>query len=148
MENRIWGILGAAIIAVGIYTTGVKVEAAVKINVEVNLGPPVVMVDEPPEIVFVPGLGIYYVPDPELEIFFYEGFWWSRRGNYWYHSRYYRSGWTIVSYRKVPGPVFKVPRDYRTRFGREKHIRYQDWKKSRDKQENKRKGGKKNKGSR
>ena len=148
MNKMICGILGLTMITAGIYPVGVTVEAAVKVNVEVNLGPPVIMVDEPPEIVFVPGLGIYFVPNLEMEIFFYRGFWWSRRGNYWYSSRYYRSGWKIASDREVPGPVFRVPRDYRERFGRERHIRYQDWKKQRNQPKNEGKGGRKNKSSR
>jgi hypothetical protein len=102
--------------------------ASADVKVEVNIGPPVIAVNEPPEVVFVPTLGIYFVPDPNLDIFFYNGFWWSRRGPHWYRSNYYRRGWVIIGNRDVPRPLFRVPRDYRKRFARERHIRYRDWK--------------------
>jgi len=112
----------------GIYPGGVTREAAAEVNIKVNIGPPLIMVDEPAEVVYAPGLGFYFVPDGEFDIFFFSGFWWSRRGDHWYRSRYYRRGWAITPYRDVPGPIFSIPRDYRIRFGREKRIRYQDWK--------------------
>jgi hypothetical protein len=143
MKRMVCAMLGLTVIITGLYA---------EVNVAINIGPPVIIVDEPPEIVFIPDFGIYYVPDQDYEIFFYSGFWWSRRGNHWYHSRYYRSGWLSVSDREVPRLVFKVPRDYRERFGRLPHLRYQDFKKHRNHPETKvnsakkQQSGKKSKG--
>ena len=136
MKKMICGILGMIMLAAGIYPGGLTEEAAAEVNVEVNIGAPVIMVDEPAEVVFVPAYGIYFVPGLAYDIFFYNGFWWSHRGNRWYNSRFYRSGWRIANDRNVPGPVFKMPRNYRQRFGRSKHIRYQDWKERPGRQKN------------
>jgi hypothetical protein len=103
-------------------------EAAAEVNVEINLGPPVIMMDEPAEVVFMPAYGIYFVPGLAYDIFFYNGFWWSSRGRHWYRSRYYSRGWTISMDRNVPGPLLRVPKDYRKRFSQSKHIRYHNWK--------------------
>ena len=131
MKRMICRILGLTILAAGFSAAGVTNEASAEVRVEVNIGPPVIMVEEPSEVVFAPDLGVYFVPDSEMEIFYYRGFWWSRRGIHWYHSRYYRRGWQFVMDREVPRQVFRVPVDYREKFGRERHIRFRDWKEPR-----------------
>jgi len=128
MKKKICCILGILMGLAGIIPAGLTKEAVAGVSVEVNIGPPVIMMDEPSEVVYAPGLGVYFVPDAEFEIFYYSGFWWSRRGNYWYSSRYYRSGWAIARNQSVPRPIFNIPRDYRTRFSREPRIRYNNWK--------------------
>lgn len=111
-------------------TVGLR-EAGADVDVQVNIGAPAVVVDEPDEIIFMPGYGVYFVPDGEYDIFFYNGFWWSRRGNSWYRSRTYRGGWTVIKYQNVPRSVFRVPNDYRGRFGRGNRIKYKVWKATR-----------------
>ncbi len=116
------------IFASGIIPPGADWEVFAGVNVEVNIGPPVIMYDEPDEIVYAPGYGVYFVPGLAYDIFFFNGFWWSRRGSYWYRSRYYRSGWGRIRGQDVPRAVFRVPTDYRTKFARQPHIRYKSWK--------------------
>jgi len=127
MKKTLSGILGFMLLTAGL-CTALTGKGAARVNVEVNIGPPVIMIDEPPEVVYAPALGVYFVPDAEFEIFFYSGLWWSRRGNFWYSSRYYGRGWTIARNTDVPRPLFRVPRDYRARYAREPRIRYRDWK--------------------
>ena len=143
MNKVICGTLVLIIMASGIVPVVPVGEVSAGINVEVNIGPPVIMMDEPPEVVYAPGFGVYFVPDA-AGIFFYSGFWWSRRGNYWYRSRYYRRGWVVAAIRDVPGPILRVPRDYRKRFAGEKRIRYRDWKERPVQQKNAGSGGAKN----
>jgi len=146
MKRMICRFLALTMLAAGIYPCGVIEEAAAEVDIQVNLGPPVIMADEPGEVVFVPDYGIYFVPGLEYDIFFYNGFWWSRRGARWYSSRYYRSGWTVVGNGRVPGPVFKMPRNYRQKFARAKHIRYQEWKGRPARPKNMQRGGGQNAG--
>ncbi|HEY6838438.1 MAG TPA: hypothetical protein VI389_06825 [Geobacteraceae bacterium] len=130
MLRRVQGIsgivlTGALLIAVapGPATAGV--------NVNINIGPPPIVIPEPPEVVLVPRTGIYFVPGLEFDVFFYNGYWWSPRGDRWYRSRAYNGPWGIVERRYVPAPVVRVPRDYRVRYERERHIPYGQWKKER-----------------
>lgn len=109
---------------------GTKVASA-EVQVNVNIGPPPIVVAEPPEVILVPRTEVYFVPDPEIDVFFYGGYWWSPRGDRWYRARAYNGPWVIVSRRAVPGPVIRVPRDYRVVYAREKPIPYGQWKKHR-----------------
>lgn len=104
-----------------------KAAAGVNVGIGINLGPPPIVAPAPPEVVMVPGSQVYFVPGVQFDVFFYNGFWWSPRGDRWYRSRAYNGPWGIVGRRFVPGPVFRVPHDYRRIYARERHIPYGEW---------------------
>ncbi|MHB8781941.1 MAG: hypothetical protein ACYDAX_00755 [Desulfobacteria bacterium] len=120
-------LAGAAIAA----AIGFSEPARAEVNVNINLGPPPVVVAEPPEVVLIPRSRVYFAPDPHVDIFFYGGYWWSPRGERWFRSRAYNGPWGVVERRRVPREVIVVPRDYRARFERERRIPYGQWKKER-----------------
>jgi hypothetical protein len=126
MRKIVYGITGPAILLGALLFFGAPNEATAAM-VNVNIGPPPIVVAEPPEVVMVPGSQVYFVPGVEFNVFFYDGFWWSPRGDRWYRSRAYNGPWGIVNRRFVPGPVFRVPHDYRRIYGRERHIPYGEW---------------------
>lgn len=105
--------------------------ALAEVNVNINVGPPPVVVHEPPELVVVPRTMVYFVPGVEIDLFFYRGFWWTRHGGRWYRSRAYNGPWIIVGPRHVPVEIVRLPRDYRTVYVRERRIPYghlkKDW---------------------
>jgi len=103
--------------------------ARAQVNVNINLGPPPIVVAEPPAVVMVPQSRVYFVPDPHVEVFFYGGYWWSPRGEGWYRSRAYKGPWAVVERTRVPRAVVYMPRDYRARYEREQHIPYGQWNK-------------------
>ena len=115
------GILVAASLAAG--------SAGAEVSVNINIGPPPIVVAEPPAVVMVPQTRVYFVPDPHVEVFFYDGYWWSPRGSAWYRARAYNGPWAVVAGWRVPRAVLYVPRDYRARYERERHIPYGQWKK-------------------
>ncbi|MFA6147648.1 MAG: hypothetical protein WC899_05510 [bacterium] len=117
-------LVGAAIAAAVAFSE----PANAGVSVNINLGPPVV-VAEPPEMVLVPRTRVYFSPAPEVDIFFYGGYWWSPRGDRWYRAREHNGPWGVIGRRYVPREVIAVPRDYRGRYGHEKHIPYGQWKK-------------------
>ncbi|MBI5604771.1 MAG: hypothetical protein HY879_15640 [Deltaproteobacteria bacterium] len=104
-------------------------DAWADVQVNINLGPPPIVVAEPPELVLIPGSQIYFVPHPEIDIFFYNNYWWSPRGSRWYRARAYKGPWVIVTRRYIPAPVYRVPREYRVIYERERRIPYGQWKK-------------------
>lgn len=129
MRNRnTFAKLSALILALAL-TAGAALDAAADVRINVNLGPPPVVVAEPPELVMIPGSYVYFVPAYDFDIFFYDGYWWSPRGERWYRSRSYDGPWRSVSRRNVPRQVYRVPKDYREVYVREKHIPYGQWKK-------------------
>ena len=80
--------------------------ARVDIDINISLPPPVRFV-EPPELVVLPGTYVYAVPDVDVDIFFYDGWWWRSWDRHWYRSREYSSGW--VYYENVPTFYREVP---------------------------------------
>lgn len=98
-------------------------------NININLGPPPAVYDPPPELVWIPG-DVYYIPEtylPErnVDIFFHNGYWWSPRGSRWYRANTPEGPWIVVETHVVPAPLYRVPRDYRTVYVRERrHVPY------------------------
>ena len=76
----------------------------------------------------MPQMGIYYVPSVNFDLFFYNGYWWSPRGNRWYRAREYNGPWGVVRRKAVPASLFKVPKNYREVYKQEQHINYKQWK--------------------
>ena len=128
MRERFASIGISAVLAV-IFLCSLPNYAPAEINVNLNIGPPPVVASEPPEVVLIPGAGVYFVPDGGANIFFHAGFWWSPRGDRWYRSRVYNGQWVAVERRFVPVEVIRVPRDYRVRYKHAKHVPYGQWKK-------------------
>jgi hypothetical protein len=123
MRKEFW-VSGPALFLAALLAGGPVLEAAAEVRVNVNLGPPPIVVTQPPEVVMVPGSDVYFVPDVEYDVFFYNGFWWSPRGDRWYRARAYNGPWRVVARRVIPPPLFRVPRDYRRVYLRERHVPY------------------------
>jgi len=120
-------LAGAAIAA----ALGFSEPARAGVSVNINLGPPPIVVAEPPALVMIPQSQVYFVPDPHIDVFFFGGYWWSPRGERWYRSRAYNGPWGVIERGRVPRAVVYMPRDYRARYERERHIPYGQWKKDR-----------------
>jgi hypothetical protein len=129
MRRSIYGVLGLGVLFAALLVPGSKKEALAEVNVSVNIGPPPIVVPAPPEVVLVPGAGVFFVPQLDFDVFFYNGYWWSPRGSRWYRARGYNGPWVVVRKRYVPAPVIRVPKDYRHRYERERRIPYGQWKK-------------------
>lgn len=124
------GVRSALLVVVLLIATRpLPVMAGVDVGVSINLGPPPIVVAEPPAVVLVPRSQVYFVPGVEFDVFFHNGYWWSPRGDRWYRARAYNGPWRVVERRHIPAPVLRVPRDYRSVYGRERHIPYGQWKK-------------------
>ncbi len=128
MRKRFHGLIGCSVF-IALFGLGAIHEIQAGVQVNVNIGPPPIVVAEPPEVVLVPGSQVYFVPQPDIDIFFYNGFWWSPRGDRWYRAQAYNGPWVIVERRLVPPPVIRVPGNYRVIYKKEHHIPYGQWKK-------------------
>lgn len=102
-----------------------------EVNFNINIGAPPMIVAEPAEVVLIPSSGVYFVADAGPDLFFHAGFWWSPQGERWYRSQVYNGPWVVVEHRHVPVQVVRVPKDYRIRYKKVKHVPYGQWKNAR-----------------
>jgi len=129
MSKIIYRVLGMTVLLGTLFALGGAKEVLSEVQVNINIGPPPIVAAEPPEVVFIPRAEVYFVPHPEIDVFFYNGFWWSPRGDRWYRAKAYNGPWGVVNKRSVPAPVYGVPRNYRNLYEKEPHIPYGQWKK-------------------
>lgn len=97
--------------------------AGVDVGVNISLPLPIVFV-APPHLIILPETNIYVVPAVEVDIFFYDGWWWRPWEGGWYRSRYYDSGWSY--YQQVPSFYSSIPSDWRSEY-REHRWRGNQW---------------------
>jgi len=98
-------------------------EVDVRVNISIPLPPPIFF-PAPPELVVIPETYVYVVPDADIDIFFYSGWWWRSWEGRWYRSRHYDAGW--VYYRRIPSFYSRVPSDWRRDY-RERRWRGNPW---------------------
>ncbi len=94
---------------------------AAKAEVSVNIGigfppPPPVVYPAPPEVVVLPDTDdVYVVPSVNVDLFFWNGWWWRPWEGRWYRSHYYDRGWVYYNY--VPRFYYDVDPHWRTYYG-------------------------------
>ena len=103
-------LLVGTILLTSILVSPLPTMAGVDVGVSISL-PPLVVFSAPPAMVVIPETYVYVVPDAEVEIFFYDGWWWRPWEGRWYRSRHYDSGWGY--YQRVPSFYSRVPRSWR-----------------------------------
>ena len=91
-----------------------------EVNVDVHIAlplPPPILFPAPPVMVVLPETYVYVAPDVDVDIFFYNGWWWRPWEGRWYRSRYHNTGW--AHYKSVPSFYARVHpgwrNDYRDR---------------------------------
>lgn len=107
MKRLLWGTLLVALVSV----VPVHAMAAVDISIGISLPPPIVF-PAPPAVIVVPETpSVYVVPGIEIDLFFWNGWWWRPWEGRWYRSRYYDHGWGY--YDRVPSFYFDVDPGWR-----------------------------------
>ncbi len=92
--------------------------AAVNINIDIPLPPPIVFA-APPEVIVMPDTNVYVDPDIDVDLFFWNGWWWRFWEGRWYRSHYYDRAW--VYYNTVPSFYFDIDPGWRG------YYREHDW---------------------
>ncbi|HEX2966427.1 MAG TPA: hypothetical protein VHO84_11600 [Syntrophorhabdaceae bacterium] len=71
--------------------------ARVDVSVNIGLPPPIAFV-QPPEVIVLPNTdSVYAVPGLDIDLFFWNGWWWRPWQGHWYRSRFYDRGWAFYS---------------------------------------------------
>jgi hypothetical protein len=90
------------------------VSAEVNINVGINAPPPPPLaIPAPPPMFVIPGTYVYFAPDIESDILFYQGYWYRPFRGHWYRSGVYNGKWVYVAPKRVPRVLLNLPPDYR-----------------------------------
>jgi hypothetical protein len=85
--------------------------AGISINIGIPLPPPIVF-RAPPQVIVIPDADdVYAVPDIDVDVFFWNGWWWRPWEGRWYRSRYYNRGWAY--YDGIPTFYFDVDPGWR-----------------------------------
>jgi hypothetical protein len=96
-------------------------------RVSVGVYPPDYRFAAPPEVVVIPGTYVYMVPDANVDVLFFQGYWWRPYEGRWYRSRDYNGRWDYIEPRDIPRGLRELPQDYRHRLSpRYERIPYRD----------------------
>jgi hypothetical protein len=106
-------LLGIVFLALASFVP-ISTMAAININIDIPLPPPIVFA-APPEVIAMPETdGVYVAPDVDVDLFFWDGFWWRLWEGRWYRSAYYDRDW--VYYDAVPRFYFNIDPHWRTYY--------------------------------
>ena len=87
--------------------------AQVRVGVGISLPSVSIGINLPfPELVVIPGYPVYYAPQADVNLFFYDGFYWVFWNDTWYTSAWYNGPWAIVDPFYVPVFILRVPVSY------------------------------------
>ena len=65
-----------------------------------------------PRLLPVPGYPVYYAPYLDLNLFFYDGYYWAFTDGNWYYSTWYDGPWMLAAPDYVPYYLLQVPVAY------------------------------------
>lgn len=129
---RSWKLLllfsGIALVLAGAFDAASFAE--VNVNVGINVPLPVYVAPAPPPVVVIPNSYVYYVPNIEVDVLFYHGYWYRPHGAYWYRSSSYNGPWHHMAPRSVPHALVSLPPNYRHMPPGHQHIPYGQLKKN------------------
>jgi len=103
MKNIFWLMLLAAGVICG--------PARAEVNVNIDMGPPALVLAPDPWLVVIPGTYVYFVVDLDADLFFYHGYWWRL-----YNGRWFRAvgpGGPWKHWPKVPPALLSLPPGWR-----------------------------------
>ena len=82
-------VIGALLLVL----TGSATQSEARVNVNVGVNLPAIRFAAPPDVVVIPGTYVYMVPDIDVDVLFFQGYWWRPYQGHWYRSRDYKGGW-------------------------------------------------------
>ncbi|HEX2768386.1 MAG TPA: hypothetical protein VHN12_03820 [Geobacteraceae bacterium] len=86
------------------------------VNVSVRNNLPATRFAAPPDMVVIPGTYVYMVPDIDVDVLFYQDYWWRPYEGHWYSSQDYNGQWSYVEPGRIPSGLRALPQDYRHRL--------------------------------
>ncbi len=105
--------LCSALLAIGM-SVAFSVPASAQVSVGIRLPSVRIGINIPlyPQLVAVPGYPVYYAPDLDSNLFFYDGVYWVYTQDGWYASSWYDGPWDLIEPEYVPYFLLRVPVRY------------------------------------
>lgn len=114
MKTRTFITISVAMILMVSMGYSNRVMAATNVDAAVRIPPPPpFLIPAPPPVVVIPRTYVYAVPDIEVDILFYHGYWYRPHDGRWYRSRSYNGPWAYLSPKSVPRPLIELPPGHR-----------------------------------
>lgn len=131
VSMKVWSV-GLVFVATLLILLGstAPAKAQVSVNIGINAPLPAFVVPAPPPVVVIPGTYVYYAPGLEVDILFYQGYWYRPYQDRWYRSRSYNGPWGFVPVRSMPRTLISLPPHYREIPPGRHHIPYGQLKKN------------------
>ena len=101
--------LGIVVLPGMLFAPGGTEMAAAWVGISVNIGLPPLVFPAPPPVVVIPGTYVYAVPDIDVGLFFYPGYWYRPYGGAWYWASSYNGPWVVVDISRVPRVLVSLP---------------------------------------
>jgi hypothetical protein len=77
--------------------------------------PPPIVFEESPDVIVMPDTDdVYVVPDIDVDLYFWNGWWWRPWEGRWYRSQYHNRGWSY--YNDIPSFYFDVDPGWRGNY--------------------------------
>ena len=111
--------------AIFLVSLGFPGRGVARVSIDIQVGPPPLVISGPPEVVVIPGTYVYFVPGIETDLFFYGGYWFRPHEERWFRSENYNGPWIYIARENVLDVLFHLPRDYRAMSGY-RHIPYRN----------------------
>src|SRR5512135_2886429 len=111
IEKIMFLVIGALFLVL----TGLSAQSSAGVNVNIGIGIPLpaIVLPAPPSLVVLPGRNVYYAPGVDIDLLFYNGYWYRPNDGHWYRCRSYNGPWTYVAPSRVPRALTNLPHDYR-----------------------------------
>jgi hypothetical protein len=94
------------------YPNGVAAEVNINVGISVPPPPPLI-IPAPPPMFVIPRTYVYFAPEVDVDIFFYQGYWYRPHQGHWYRSKSYNGKWVYLSPKRVPRGLLDLPPDFR-----------------------------------
>jgi len=107
MKNIFFSLLAGAMLLI-------SATARAGADVSVTISIPPITIESEPELTYIPGTYVYFIPDRGDDFFFYQGYWWRPYNHHWYRAGFYNGPWVVIAPRLVPRPFLRLPRGWRT----------------------------------
>jgi hypothetical protein len=110
-------LLGTVLLALA---TAFPLPAFAGLHINIGVSPPPIVLGGSPDVIVLPDTDdVYAVPGIDVDLFFWNGWWWRFWEGRWYRSHYYDRSWAY--YPNVPSFYFDVDPGWRT------YYREHDW---------------------
>lgn len=122
-----------ALAAVGVVAAPRASLAQVDVNIRVKVPLPPLprfVFPAPPTVVVVPETYVYTVPDAEVDIVFYHGYWYRPHSGRWYRASSYNGPWGLLAVKQVPSTFKRLPPEFKSVKPVHEPVPYQQVKKN------------------